>query len=137
MKLWIDDVRPDPDREHAGLVQPEGWHWAKTVQEAISWLEINRCQPIDVISFDHDLGYAYMDSATVIDGGGNPADDKFSSSRPVLIWMIENDVWPDEIRVHSHNPIGAEWLAGTADRYAPAHVRIQRKRYEGSRRCTC
>lgn len=91
MKLWIDDLRDAP---HAD------WYIAKTSRDAIDILEHNNYEPIEEISFDHDLG----------------GDD---TARPVMLWMIENNVWPDCIFIHTANPVGSDWLYGMATRYAP------------------
>jgi hypothetical protein len=94
MRLWIDDVREPPD---------ETWDWVTTSEAAIAlmrefsefgYLWIKR----EVISFDHDLG----------------GDD---TTRPVVLWMIENNYRFDEYRVHSQNPIGRDWLTGMIERY--------------------
>jgi len=76
---------------------PAGWTWAKTSAEAISLLRRN---DVSALSLDHDLG----------------GDD---TTRPVVLWMCENDVWPPDIRVHSANPVGVEWLTGMVNRYRP------------------
>ena len=109
MKLWIDDLRKDPDREWAGVAEPEGWIWVKTSEDAIGWLRAQRYfqTPLDQISFDHDLG----------------GED---TTRKVLTWMIENEYWPKVITVHSANPVGRDWLLGTAERYAPEGVEVRR-----------
>ncbi|MEV6643273.1 cyclic-phosphate processing receiver domain-containing protein [Amycolatopsis sp. NPDC051371] len=49
------------------------------------------------ISLDHDLG----------------GDD---TTRPVVLWLCENDRCPPEVRVHTANPVGREWLTGMARR---------------------
>ena len=100
MKIWVDDIRP----------APEGWHWAKTSQEAIELLEnwrgvlrigMGRYDNVhSVMSLDHDLG----------------GDD---TTRPIVLWCCENDFWPVEVRVHSANPVGVEWLEGMIERYKP------------------
>lgn len=74
---------------------PDGWHWAKTSAEAIDALASQRW---DLMSLDHDLG----------------GDD---TSRRAVLWLCENGNWPDEIRVHSANPVGVEWLKGMVNRY--------------------
>jgi len=92
MRLWIDDLRP----------APEGWLWATSSREAINWLgwaQMLRVQP-EIISFDHDLG----------------GDD---TTRPVVLWMCENEFWPAQCFVHSMNNVGREWLIGMIDRYGP------------------
>lgn len=100
-KLWVDDVRP----------APEGWVWLKTSAEAIDWLEASRIlvrtssaiYGDEIMSLDHDLG----------------GDD---TTRPVVIWMCENGYWPQEVVVHSANPVGIEWLEGMIERYKPHGV---------------
>lgn len=91
MKLWIDDLR----------IAPPGWVWAKTSEQAITILDafaLDGTEPLDVVSFDHDLG-----------------DD--DTTRPVVMWMIENDVRSETYFVHSANPVGREWLEGMIERY--------------------
>lgn len=44
IKLWCDDLRP----------APEGWHWAKTITEAMRTLAT---QDVEEISLDHDIGH--------------------------------------------------------------------------------
>ncbi len=103
MMLWIDDLREAPD----------GWNEAKNSDEAIRILErwwssaarFRGVSRLEEISFDHDLG----------------GED---TTRPVMLWMIENDVWPERIVVHTANPVGREWLVGMAKRYAPDGVEI-------------
>jgi hypothetical protein len=109
MKLWLDDER----------VMPSGYtHWARSSASAIEMLDLQQWQSsrFQLISFDHDLG-------------GTTGDD---TSRPVLTWMIENEMWPDEIRFHTANPVGREWLEGTAKQYAPKSTLISLDNpYEG------
>jgi hypothetical protein len=106
MNLWIDDERPSPDTS---------WTIATTSASAIeilhAWVSMRNLlhaqnfSDLEIVSFDHDLG----------------GDD---TTRPVLLWMIENEVWPKILRVHTANPVGRQWLLGTADRYAPMEVEI-------------
>lgn len=86
-KLWVDDVR----------TPPEDWHWAKNSAAAIECLDRMRNQ-ITHISLDHDLG----------------GDD---TTRPVVLWMCEHELWPQNIQVHTANPVGREWLIGMVERY--------------------
>jgi hypothetical protein len=104
MKLWIDDLRPSPGNK---------WNEARTSAEAISILQrwrdasarLHGVAPIWEISFDHDLG----------------GED---TTRPVMLWMVENNVWPKRIFVHTANPVGRDWLVGVAKQYAPEGVEI-------------
>ena len=95
LKLWIDDIRTPPD---------ETWDWVFTSDAAIAYMKtwqedsIGEWFVFDTISFDHDLG----------------GDD---TTRPVVIWMIENNIRFRHYHVHSANPIGYEWLTGMIERY--------------------
>ncbi len=99
MKIWVDDIRTPPASD---------WQWAKTSADAILCLEIRAgignhkylTGPIEVMSLDHDLG----------------GDD---TSRRIVLWMCENNFWPNEVRVHSANYVGVEWLEGMIERYKP------------------
>lgn len=112
MRLWIDDERVTP---------AEYSHAAQSSTQAINILAAERSagRHVELVSFDHDLGYCWEDGHSKIDGGIR--DD---TSRPVMLWMIENDYWPQEIRFHTANPVGRQWLVGMAQRYAPEWVRL-------------
>ena len=48
MRLWVDDIRP----------APEGYVWAKSVNEA-KWILYGRMitnNPIELLDLDHDAG---------------------------------------------------------------------------------
>lgn len=92
MKIWVDDIREPPDFWD--------WVWAKNSESALFWLIGCRKAriPVEEVSLDHDLG----------------GDD---TSRRIVLWMCENDFWPVEVRVHSANPVGREWLEGMIERY--------------------
>ncbi|WP_275792893.1 cyclic-phosphate processing receiver domain-containing protein [Prescottella equi] len=77
---------------------PPGWEWAKSSAEAIEALQTGK---VTALSLDHDLG----------------GDD---TTRPVVLWMCEHEIWPTVVRVHSANPVGVEWLTGMIDRYQPS-----------------
>jgi hypothetical protein len=102
VKIWVDDIRTPPD---------DTWKWLKTSAEAIEWLEDSKvlCKETsaaynaEIMSLDHDLG----------------GDD---TTRPIVLWMCENDFWPLEVRVHSQNPVGCDWLNGILERYHPSNT---------------
>lgn len=71
------------------------WTWVKTVRDALAYIRHNE---VEKMSLDHDLG-------------------NNRTSRPIVLWMCETDVWPDEVLVHSANPPGVEWLEGMVRRY--------------------
>lgn len=91
MKLWVDDLRKPPDST---------WVWSKTSRNTIDTLMFAGIGEITEMSLDHDLG----------------GDD---TTRPVVLWMCENNKWPDSIGVHTANPVGREWLEGMVARYKP------------------
>lgn len=95
MKLWVDDLRP----------APEGWYWAQDSHQAIVILATSAVagEIIEVMSLDHDLGGV-------------------DTTRPVVLWCCENEFWPIEVRVHSANPPGAEWLEAMIERYHPSNA---------------
>lgn len=95
VKLWIDDLRPAPG---------DGWVTAEDSASALEFLAAFDGTLAEV-SFDHDLG----------------GDD---TTRPVMMWLIEHEMWPARIFVHTANPVGRDWLVGTAQRYAPETTRI-------------
>lgn len=45
--------------------------------------------------------------------------DDLRPAPPVVLWLCENDRWPPEVRIHTANPVGREWLTGMARRYGP------------------
>lgn len=95
MYLWVDDIRHPPIDNHL-------WDWAVSSDIAIARLGEARelGEKVDLMSLDHDLG----------------GDD---TTRPVVLWMCENDFWPDNVVVHSQNPVGCDWLIGMINRYKP------------------
>jgi hypothetical protein len=92
-KLWVDDLRLAPD---------DSWIVATNSEFAINILTGHKAlnTPMSVMSLDHDLG----------------GDD---TSRRIVLWCCENEWWPVEVRVHSANPVGIEWLEGMIERYKP------------------
>lgn len=112
MRLWIDDKRPTP---------PGYTHSALSSAQALSVLSKRDPEDIlELVSFDHDLGEVWTDDKLVDD-----------TSRKIMLWMIENEVWPLEVRIHTANPVGREWLAGTAGRYFPESVKFDTHDYDG------
>lgn len=97
MKIWVDDIREPPDKS---------WVWFKNSEDTIAELASLKFfsgrtdRSPALMSLDHDLG----------------GDD---TSRAIVLWMCEHDFWPVEVRVHSANPVGVEWLEGMIKRYKP------------------
>lgn len=90
MKLWLDDIR-EPWK-HGCL----GWAWAKTADQAIAILKSGK---VTEASLDHDLS----EMATI----GQPTVGE-KTGYTVVLWMEENDAWPETVDVHSMNPVGAQ-----------------------------
>jgi len=94
IKLWLDDIRP----------APPGWTWVKTVHEACLLLVegqmFDKSKAVVEASLDHDLGLCQK------------------TGYDLVKWMAETGFWPQtKPRVHSMNPVGAESMRATIDRY--------------------
>jgi hypothetical protein len=90
VKLFVDDLR-DP---------PEGWEVARTSREAVALLKSGQ---VTELSLEHDFHKHDFHS-------GN-------TTRPIVIWMIIHDVWPEIVRCHTTNPVGREWIERMISRY--------------------
>lgn len=104
MKIWVDDIREcSAEFDYLpGARRDRGFCIAHTSEVAIMLLQQFKDEGIEceAMSLDHDLG----------------GDD---TSRPIVLWMCENDYWPKQVVVHSANPVGREWLEGMIKRYKP------------------
>lgn len=111
MKLWIDDVRPNPD--------PENYVWCDSVNRAkwmIEYCELcaNDTNPlivetytIKLIDIDHDAGEHVNDGGDFI---------------KLLDWLEETGRnYP--IRIHSMNPVGVENMRRIIQRNGWVEVR--------------
>lgn len=85
MKIWLDDLRDPPDAT---------WVWVTNFQQFERELSIAKktCRPIEIISFDHDLGEE-KDGYDCI---------KLCSSVDFC------EVYPLNVEVHSANPVGRD-----------------------------
>jgi hypothetical protein len=99
MKLWVDDVRPAPD----------GWHWARSANDAkycIEWRERYNIE-INIIDVDHDAGDFVNDGGDYI---------------KLLDWLEETGRnYP--IRIHSMNPVGVANMRAIIERNGWTEVR--------------
>lgn len=102
VKLWLDDVRNPVD---FGCV---GWHWVRTADECIAWLQANDPEVVEM-SLDHDLGWR----ATL---GMQP---KEKTGYDVVLWLEEYPFrWPKGgTHVHSANPVGSKRMQVVIDRH--------------------
>lgn len=98
MKLWVDDERPAPD---------ETWLVATFSDEAKGFLRLARAAGtfIEEISLDHDLG----------------GDD---TGMKVLDWMIQENLWPKVLTIHTANPPARQQMLRAASAEAPYWVDI-------------
>lgn len=99
--LYIDDVC---------FIPPQFTDVVRTSEAAIEFLSKVNKEELMTIGFDHDMGH----------------DENFHelTSKPVLLWMIENNVWPRQIFIHSSNIWGARWLKERAQDHAPETTSI-------------
>lgn len=101
-KLWHDDVRRPPD---------DSWLWARTNQQAQKILSENS---ITEASLDHDLGLDYVDP-DMPDADIQTGWDTDNDGAMLVRWMIEHDLLPPKVTIHSWNPDGAKRMAGLID----------------------
>lgn len=97
--LWVDDERPLPED-----LLNDDWCKAPTFHEAVLKLELLE---FEVVSLDHDLGCFY----------GN----KEMTGYDVLMWLVQRKMdglyVPQEIRIHTANPVGRANMLGVIERY--------------------
>lgn len=87
MFLWLDDQRNPFHHGAFGAV------WVKNYEEAVELLATGE---VTVASLDHDLNMAQTMGFA----------DTEKTGMDVLIWMEENNIWPEKVLVHSANPSG-------------------------------
>jgi hypothetical protein len=90
VNLWVDDIRDAPD---------SNWIVARTYQDAMTYAPF---QSINVLSLDHDLGTASEHDAIKI-----------------VLYMCEFNDWPNEVRLHTANPVGRDNMQALINRYGP------------------
>lgn len=107
-KLWHDDIRRPPD---------ESWSWARTNAEAVTFIAMHRP---DEISLDHDLGLQDHDPDV------DDADMQISQNAALepdgddlVNTLIELDIVPPKVTIHSWNPIGADRMASKLRQFDP------------------
>lgn len=98
MRLYVDDIRPCP----------EGFVLARSYEEAV---EIILRKRIRVLSLDHDLGQE-------------------KSGYDLCKFLVENCLdsrieWPDEIYLHTDNPVGRNNMLQLLAHYAPEITKVR------------
>ena len=102
IRLWHDDIRR----------QPDGWVWARTNDAAKTYLSSRR---VIEISMDHDMGLHAEDPddmEAMFRGPGLGAE----TGLDLVDWMIENELVPEKVTIHSWNPPGASYMAARFNR---------------------
>ncbi len=96
MNVFMDDVRPGPTSYDADDFW-QNWVVVRSVRNTKKLLEWGQ---VNDLSLDHDMG---------------PGQE---TGYDLVKWMAENNIWPNgKISVHSANPVGAENMRATIDRY--------------------
>lgn len=93
MKIWLDDLRP----------APEGYMWARSVNQAIAMIENaeEKKQPVELLDLDHDLGEYFPDGGDAI---------------KLLDWLAERETFYP-IKIHTANPVGRQNMVRMINRY--------------------
>jgi len=95
-KLYVDDIR-DP--------KEEGWVVVRNYDDAIHELTTNK---YDVLSLDHDIA-SYRE------------DGREMTGYDIALWLAERRYHgkyvPQDIRVHSANPVGQKNIQSVISRY--------------------
>ena len=95
MKIWLDDLRP----------VPEGYMWAKSVNQAITMIEKaeNAAETVELLDLDHDLGDYCLDGGDAI---------------KLLDWLAERETYYP-VQIHTANPVGRQNMERLISRYWP------------------
>lgn len=101
MKLFVDDYRSEP----------EGWHLAKTITEAIRILS----GPIyaEVVSLDHDIIYR--------EGKHSFSEETFATVARYIA-LMPKDKLPKVVYIHTANPHGARDIEEILKDVVPTEV---------------
>lgn len=112
MKLWLDDIRPVPD---------DTWTRAYNAEEAIEYLKTGQ---VVEASLDHDLG-ACLSCGNCSGYSSKCGCRCHLSGNFVTNWMVTEGVFPVKVTVHSQNPIGAQNMVATLNRYGPYDGKVK------------
>ena len=104
IKIYLDDARQCPTN----------FSLAKNYDECIYLLENNE---ISVLSLDHDLG----EEKTGYD----------VCKQLIEMFLDSPERWPQEIYLHTDNPVGRDNMFQLLDHYKPEHVKLKRFAYGG------
>lgn len=132
IKLWVDDLRDPEAKNEDGtpsfVPDPENWHWAKTITEAI---RILATRPVSVVSLDHDICHAILP--------GSPGETSRNIYQPVVcpenytavayyIAAMCVDERPKKVMIHTANPAGAKTMFDILNHTADPEFEVTIKR---------
>lgn len=119
--LWVDDLRnPAAVDENTGeptfVNDPENWHWAKTITEAI---RILATQKVRKVSLDHDITHTMPSGLPSLNAGGDKEAINKLIDIPIAcpetyaavayyIAAMSIDERPKTVYIHTANPAGAQ-----------------------------
>ena len=92
INLYVDDIRTPKNNDN--------WVIARSYNEAIDLINNNN---INQLSLDHDLG-------------------EERSGYDIAMYLVENNIYPKKIHIHSANPVGVKNISMLLCRYAPLDV---------------
>lgn len=111
MKIWHDDIRRPPDAT---------WVWARDNDTVKDILLRSGVEPdlesldgqsgwtnwVTAINLDHDLGL--HDEDPDAPGADLRIGQGAETGLGLLYWMIDNNLVPTRVTIHSMNPVGAD-----------------------------
>ena len=105
IRLFLDDQREPYMVEHC--TDPLGWTIVRSVDAAKNVLSTRQ---VSHVSLDHDLG------------------SHQKTGYDLCRWMTEFFTWPDNVYVHSANPVGAKRMHDEYQSYIANQVQKKRRR---------
>lgn len=116
--LFLDDMRP----------APAGWTLVKSYAEFISHIETLGVP--DAISFDHDLGFEHypLGEQNLTERIPYEAYTE-KTGYHCAQWLVEKNLFPKMVMVHSFNIVGAANIANLLRRYVSVYVRPYKMPY--------
>ncbi len=94
INIFLDDLRKCPN----------GFILARNYQECINLLTQNQ---VSILSLDHDLGSEYE-----------------PTGYDVCKYIIEHDLFPKSVYLHTSNPVGRMNMYQLLERYKPASMKL-------------
>lgn len=126
--LFLDDIRVPEDvtwitignskAHHESRGAP--WEIVRSFPEAVKWVQDNGFP--DIVSFDHDLGYAHChktESEIVVITDSTEEKSGYDFAKWLIEYDQDTDLMPENFKftVHSMNPVGAANIQNLLDNY--------------------